>query len=62
MAVQYLCSKCGSTRVVSDARAGWDVASQSWTVVGHYDSSECLACEQETEIIEVDLALAPTST
>jgi hypothetical protein len=28
-------------------------------VVGHYDSSECLDCEGETDLIEVELASEP---
>lgn len=59
MAVQYLCSNCGSTNVISDTRAKWDVRKQDWVVVGHYDSSECLTCEEEDSLIEVELAPAP---
>jgi hypothetical protein len=44
--------------VVSDARAAWDVRQQEWTLVGHYDSSECLDCEQETDLIPIELAPA----
>lgn len=58
MAVQFLCSKCGSTNVVSDTRAKWNVSRQEWLVVGHYDSSECLDCEEEADLIEVELAPA----
>jgi hypothetical protein len=60
MPAQYLCSKCGSTNVISDTRAKWDVRRQEWIVVGHYDSSECLDCEQENHLIEVELAPAPS--
>ena len=60
MAVQFLCSKCGSTNVISDARAKWDVKRQQWIVIGHYDSSECGDCEQENTAVEVELA--PVST
>jgi peptide subunit release factor 1 (eRF1) len=56
--VTYICSKCGSTNVVSDTRAEWDVDNQVWLVVGHYDSSECLDCEEEESLIEVELAPA----
>lgn len=54
--VTYLCEKCGSSKVVSDATAEWDVHQQNWIVVGHYDSSECLDCECETDLIEVEIA------
>ena len=56
--VTYTCSKCGSTNVISDTRAQWDVPSQRWIVVGHYDSAECLDCEEDEELIEVELAPA----
>jgi hypothetical protein len=60
MAVQYLCAKCGSTNVISDTRAKWNVRRQEWVVVGNYDSSECLDCEEEeSEFIEVELASEP---
>ena len=51
-----VCEHCGSSNVVSDARATWDVHQQQWTLVGHYDSSECLDCERETNLIPVELA------
>lgn len=54
--VGYVCFRCGSSNVLSDARAQWNAREQKWVVVGHYDSSECLDCEQEERIIEVELA------
>lgn len=56
--VGYVCSRCGSSNVVSDAIAQWNARKQEWVVVGHYDSSECLDCELEEHIIEVELAPA----
>jgi hypothetical protein len=56
--VTYICKQCGSTNVISDTRAEWDVTSQQWIVVGHYDSAECLDCEEEQHLIEVELAPA----
>ena len=56
--VTYLCKQCGSTNVISDARAEWDVRTQKWVVVGHYDSAECLDCEKEQDLVEVELAPA----
>jgi hypothetical protein len=56
----YVCGKCGSTNVISDTRAKWSVRQQRWNLVGHYDSSECLDCEEEGELIEVELAPANT--
>ena len=57
--VTYVCEHCGSSDVVSDARAAWDLHNQEWTLVGHYDASECLACQRETNLIVVELAPAP---
>ena len=57
--VTYVCEHCGSSEVVSDARAAWDVHNQEWTLVGHYDASECLNCERETKLIVVELAPEP---
>ena len=57
--VAFICERCGSSDVVSDARAAWVVETQQWTLVGHYDASECLACRQETDLIAVELT--PTS-
>jgi hypothetical protein len=57
--VAFVCERCGSSDVVSDARATWDVRQQEWTLVGHYDASECLACERETNLIVVELAPEP---
>jgi peptide subunit release factor 1 (eRF1) len=56
--VTYVCKQCGSTNVISDTRAKWDVPTQEWIVVGHYDSAECLDCQGEQHLIEVELAPA----
>jgi hypothetical protein len=56
--VGYVCARCGSSNVTSDTIAQWNARKQKWIVVGHYDSSECLDCEQEEAIIEVELAPA----
>ena len=57
--IGYVCGNCGSSNVVSDARAQWNAEKQKWIVVGHYDSSECLDCEQEETMIEVELTPEP---
>jgi hypothetical protein len=44
--VTYACGVCGSSNVTSDTIASWDVASQRWEVIGHYDSSECADCQE----------------
>jgi hypothetical protein len=57
--VAYICEHCGSSDVVSDARAAWDIQGQQWTLVGHYDASECLACGRDSNLIPVELAPEP---
>lgn len=54
--IAFVCERCGSSNVVSDARAAWDVRQQEWSLVGHYDSAECLDCEHETDLVVVELA------
>ena len=54
--VAFVCEHCGSANVISDTRARWSRRKQEWIVVGHYDSSECLNCEEEDCIVEVELA------
>jgi hypothetical protein len=58
--VAFVCERCGSSDVVKDARATWDVHQQQWTLAGYYDSAECQACERETKLIVVELAPAST--
>lgn len=58
MAVEYVCERCGSTNVTSDAVSRWDVPSQFWVVIGHYESSECLDCTEETDLVARDLTAA----
>jgi hypothetical protein len=57
--VRYVCARCGSSNVTSDTVAQWNARKQEWVVIGHYDSSECLDCEQEEEIVQVELAPEP---
>jgi hypothetical protein len=58
MAVEYVCERCGGTNVTSDAISRWDVSRQLWGVVGHYDSSECLDCAEETDLVARELTVA----
>jgi hypothetical protein len=50
--VEFVCEQCGSANVSSDAFSRWDVPRQQWVVVGHYDSSECLDCAEETGLVK----------
>jgi len=61
MAVEYVCEKCGSANVTSDAVAKWNTEKQHWVIVGHYDSSECLDCADESDLIEREIMLLPAS-
>ena len=56
MSVEYVCERCGSTNVTSDAVASWSTKRQRWVIVGHYDSSECHDCADEVDLITREIA------
>jgi len=39
--VQMICEKCGSTQVLRDAWAEWDVESQEWVLQNVFDHAVC---------------------
>ena len=41
------CCKCGSTNVVADAFAEWDVENQDWVLRATYDYHVCDECGEE---------------
>ena len=55
MAVDYVCSLCGGNTVTRDAWAEWDTAAQDWTLGAAFDSAYCHDCEEEPNLVEVDL-------
>lgn len=51
-----VCRDCGSTQVLLDAWAEWDIASQQWVLQNTFDNAYCEGkCDGETKVIEVDL-------
>lgn len=44
-----ICRDCGSTEIVRDASARWDVAAQDWTLSGVYDCTFCDECNGESD-------------
>ncbi|MEO7178686.1 MAG: hypothetical protein ABIW83_07570 [Allosphingosinicella sp.] len=56
MAVDYVCRTCGGTEVTRDAWAAWDSEAQDWTLGAAFDYAFCHDCEEETKLVEVDLA------
>ena len=52
MATEYVCERCGSANVTSDTIARWNMESQQWIIIGHYDSSDCLDCQDGSDLTE----------
>ena len=53
--VDYICNICGGNTVTRDAWAEWDADAQDWTLGAVYDQAFCHDCEEETNLVEVDL-------
>ena len=45
-----VCTRCGSTAVLADAYAEWDVERQDWVLHSTYDNSTCEDCEGECSL------------
>lgn len=45
--VRPVCRHCGSTEIVRDASARWDVSAQDWSLSGVYDCTFCDECNRE---------------
>jgi hypothetical protein len=56
VAVDYVCETCGGNTVTRDAWADWDAAAQHWGLGAVFDYAYCHDCEEETNLVEVDLA------
>lgn len=52
--IQIICSTCGSTNVMRDAWATWDVAAQEWTLGSVFDQGYCDECDGEQSLDEVE--------
>lgn len=56
--VGYVCKVCGSDDVSRDAWADWDTREQQWVLRCVFDYAHCHRCDQETRLVEVELASA----
>jgi hypothetical protein len=50
-AVVPICRYCGSTEIVRDASARWDVAAQDWRLSGVFDCTFCDECNGESDTL-----------
>lgn len=51
----YACAECGSTNVLKDAYACWDVSTQDWVLSSTYDSNTCDDCgEHDISLVEIE--------
>ncbi|HEV2746955.1 MAG TPA: hypothetical protein VGW34_06615 [Allosphingosinicella sp.] len=55
-AVDYVCKTCGGNSVTRDAWAEWDAEAQEWVLGAAFDYAFCHHCEEETNLVEVELA------
>lgn len=56
MGVTYICRTCSGSNVTRDAWAEWDVDQQIWVLGAIYDFAFCHDCEEETQLLEVEVA------
>jgi hypothetical protein len=47
---------CGGNSVTRDAWADWDSDAQEWGLGAAFDYAYCHHCQEETKLVEVDLA------
>ena len=50
-----ICAYCGSTNVVKDAWAEWDIENQEWQLQDTYDDAYCITCDGETSIEWIEI-------
>ncbi len=54
--IAIICGTCGSDEVSRDAWADWDTDQQEWVLGAVFDYGHCHRCENESRLIEVELA------
>lgn len=57
--ITFVCNMCGGSKVLLDAWAEWDLAIQEWVLSDTLTHAFCEDCDDETRLIEVELAEAP---
>lgn len=55
------CARCGSTNVLLDAYACWNVGTQTWELQNTFDDAVCEDCGGETSLVERELDTSPQS-
>lgn len=45
-----ICNHCGSTEVLADAWASWDIEKQEWVLHNVFDATYCETCDGEVNI------------
>jgi hypothetical protein len=53
--IKMVCNVCGSENVGQDAFVVWEKQFQRWELSTIYDNADCLDCEKETTIREIDI-------
>ncbi|MNR57174.1 hypothetical protein D3C85_1778990 [compost metagenome] len=53
--VNFVCARCGSSNVIKDAWAEWDIDSQRWTLHSTYDSCYCQDCQEDCRLEKVSV-------
>jgi len=56
---RYVCSHCGSERVLLDAWAAWSVESQSWKLADIFQNAYCEDCSGEATLVAVEIQRRP---
>lgn len=46
------CRYCGSTDVIADGTASWDVEKQAWVLIDVYDGGVCGDCEEQMKYFD----------
>lgn len=53
--INYICNECGSSDVLLDAWAEWDVSQQDWVLFDTLSQAYCRRCDGEARLQEVTL-------
>lgn len=53
--VSYVCRSCGSSAVLMDAWATWNIENQDYVLHDTLAEAFCRECDGETSLVEVEL-------
>ena len=51
----YVCDECGSTNILRDAWAEWNVEKQDWVLSEYFDNTECGDCGGPCYAVAIEL-------